>query len=191
MIVHRLTARPPERPSVRTTRIPMFTLIHSRFFGSPLIAHQCYDQLTAVKTRYPVTNITWPYRGLRCRPIQVEYFFVVIRWRVTSFQMIAGSFFKFIWNMLCLCHYGPALLTFWFQTDLGRENSANYLKCKQGRQMLFTFLTIVRRWSRSRFTSNFYAMIGKNLTDEFMEKIYAAYCDLFTLTEFCVNLWCF
>ena len=54
--------------------------------------------------------------------------------------------------------------------------------------MLFTFLTIVTRWSRSRFTSNFYAMIGKNLTDEFMEKIYAAYCDLFTLTEFSVNL---
>ena len=25
--------------------------------------------------------------------------------------------------MLCLCHYDPALLRFWFQTDLGRENS--------------------------------------------------------------------
>ena len=25
--------------------------------------------------------------------------------------------------MLCLRHYGPALLRFWFQTDLGRENS--------------------------------------------------------------------
>ena len=29
--------------------------------------------------------------------------------------------------------------------------------------MLFRFLTIVTRWSRSRFTSNFYAMIGTNL----------------------------
>ena len=91
--VHRLTARPPERPSVRTTGLPMFTLTHSRFFGSPQIAYQCCDQLTAVKTRHPLSSITWPYRGLRCRPIQVEYFFVVIRWRVTSFQMIAGSFF--------------------------------------------------------------------------------------------------
>ena len=28
--------------------------------------------------------------------------------------------------MLCLkCHYGPALLRFWLQTDLGRENSAS------------------------------------------------------------------
>ena len=30
--------------------------------------------------------------------------------------------------MLCLCHYGLALLRFWFQTDLGRENSASYLQ---------------------------------------------------------------
>ena len=32
--------------------------------------------------------------------------------------------------MLCLCHYGPALLRFWFQTNLGRENSASYLEIK-------------------------------------------------------------
>ena len=53
--------------------------------------------------------------------------------------MIAGSFFKFIWNMLCLCHYGPALLTFWFQTDLGRENSARFLKMQAGKTDAFHF----------------------------------------------------
>ena len=35
--------------------------------------------------------------------------------------------------MLCLCHYGPALSRFWFQTDLGRENSATFLKIKAGK----------------------------------------------------------
>ena len=35
-------------------------------------------------------------------------------------------------------------------------------------------------WSRS--TSNFYALIGQNLTGEFMRKIYAASSNLFTLT---------
>ena len=30
--------------------------------------------------------------------------------------------------MLCLCHYGPALLEFWFQTDFGNENSASFFK---------------------------------------------------------------
>ena len=34
------------------------------------------------------------------------------------------------------------------------------------------FLTVVTRWSRS--TSNFYALITQNLTDEFMPKIYPA-----------------
>ena len=34
-------------------------------------AYQCL--LSAVKTGYPLTSITWPYRELRCRPIEVEY----------------------------------------------------------------------------------------------------------------------
>ena len=34
------------------------------------------------------------------------------------------------------------------------------------------FETIETRWSSS--TSNFYALIGQNLTGEFMQKIYAA-----------------
>ena len=53
------------------------------------------DQLTAVKTRYPLTSITWADRGLRCRPIEVKYFFEVIRWQGTGFQMIAGSSLSF------------------------------------------------------------------------------------------------
>ena len=77
--------------------------------------------------------------------------------------------------MLCSC---AAQLKFWFQTDLGRENSASCYR--QGRQLLLTFLTMVTRWSRS--TSNFYALIGQNSTGEFMRKIYAASWILFTLT---------
>ena len=42
------------------------------------------------------------------------------------------------------------------------------------------FLTKVTRWSRS--TSNFYALIGQNLTGEFMRKIYGASWNLLTLT---------
>ena len=40
---------------------------------------------------------------------------------------------------MCLCHYGPTLLTFWFQTDLGRENSASYLKMQAGKTDAFHF----------------------------------------------------
>ena len=43
--------------------------------------------------------------------------------------------------MFCLCHYGPALLTFWFQTDLGREKSTSYLKIQVGKTF-FTMATL-------------------------------------------------
>ena len=53
---------------------------------------------------YPLTN----YRCVKWSQAQVYFF----QW--------------FISNMLCFCHYGPALLGFWFQTDLGREISASF-----------------------------------------------------------------
>ena len=51
-----------------------------------------------------------------------------------------------------------------------------FLKYTPGRP----FLTMVTRLSRS--TSNFYALIGQNLTGELMRKIHAASWKLFTLT---------
>ena len=59
-----------------------------------------------------------------------------------QFEMIAGSslFFQgFISNMLCLCHYGPALLGFWFQTDFGSrsENSASFCKSTAGKTLSY------------------------------------------------------
>ena len=96
-------------------------------------------------------------------------FFEVIRWQITSFKWSQAQvyFFQgFISNMLCLCHYGPALLGFWFQTDFGSENSASFtVRYRRGRP----YLTMVTRWSRSAF--NFYTLIGQNLTGEFMRKI--------------------
>ena len=60
-----------------------------------------------------------------------------------------------------------AQLKFSFQTDLGSENSANcYIQRRQ-----LPFLTMVTRWSCSNY--NCYALIGQNLTGEFMRKIYA------------------
>ena len=122
-----------------------------------------------------------------------KYFFEVICWQITSLEWSQAQVYflqGFISNMLCLCYYGPALLEFWLQTDFGNENSASFFKkYRRGRP----YLTMVTRWSRS--TSNFYTLIGQNLTGEFMRKNYAASWKLFTLTaeteEFCVNVWCF
>ena len=122
-------------PSVRTTEKPKFGSLQSD------IAHPCCDQLTAVKLEYPLTSITWLYRGLRYRPIEVEYFLklsadklLVFRW----WQAQVQYFLKRIGNKLCLW---AALLKFWFQGDLGLENSASCYR--QGRQLLLTFLTMV------------------------------------------------
>ena len=125
---------------------------------------------------YLLTSIAWSYRGLRYRLTEFECFFEVICWQVATFQMITGSssiFLKCIRNKLCSW---AALLKFWFQTDLARENLTGFYM--QGRQSLLTFLTILTRWSRS--TSNFQALIGENLTGEFMWKIYAASGNLLT-----------
>ena len=58
---------------------------------------------------------------------------------------------------------------------------SQFLQAGKTCQLLLTFLTKVTRWSRS--TSNFYVLIGQNLTGEFMRKIYAACflstCDVF------------
>ena len=137
--------------------------------------NQCCDQLTAVKTGFPLTSITWPYRGLRCRPIDVEYLLKLSADKLLVFKWSRAQvyFSKFIWNMLCLRHNGPALLRFWFQTDLGRENSASYLKIQAGKDFFLP-------WSRS--TSNFHALIGQILTGEFMRKIHAASLNLLALT---------
>ena len=116
-------------------------------------------------------DIRWPVSPDR---IQIEYFLEVVRWQATSFQTIASSF------LLCLCHYGPALLTFWFQTDLGRENSACYLKIQVGKTDAFHFSH--HSYALVTLQVQFYALIGQNLTGEFMRKIYAASWILFTLT---------
>ena len=47
---------------------------------------------------------------------------------------------------------------------------------------------MVMRWSRSTF--RFYALIGQNLTGEFMRKIYAASLILFTLTAEAYRVLC-
>ena len=79
--------------------------------------------------------------------------------------------------------YGPwaAPLKFWFRTGLVHENSAGFY-------MQFTPSSrAVTRWSRS--SSNFYALIGQNLTGEFMREMCAASGVCFPelkLTEFCV-----
>ena len=116
-----VTERPSDRPSVRTTGIPMFTLTLSSYFGSP--GESWLHINVVVNWQLSKQGIRWPYRGLRCWPIKVEYFFWSYPFS-NDRRLRFTFFFKFISNMLCLCPYRPALLRFWSQTDLRRKNSA-------------------------------------------------------------------
>ena len=60
---------------------PWFTVY---FFG---IGYPCYDQLTPVKTRYPLTSITWPYRRLKLTAHRGQVFFETGRWPGVGFSI--------------------------------------------------------------------------------------------------------
>ena len=107
--------------------------------------------------------------------------------------MIAGSslFFPMIHiKSVVLMSLWPRtakiLISSWPRT---RKFSHFFKKHRRGRP----FLTMVTRWSHS--TSNFFTLIGQNLTGEFMRKFmqHLESCLLWQLrlTEFCVNLSCF
>ena len=62
-----------------------------------------------------------------------------MRWQITSFKWSQAQVYFFQWfisNMLCLFHYGPAPLGFWFQTDLRHQNSASFFKSTVGEDFL-------------------------------------------------------
>ena len=124
---HVTVHRPPDSPYHRHTTLSSYNSLGACSLLLYIHVTIHVIQLTAVKTVYSLTIIAWPYRALRYRPTEFEYFFEIIGWQVATFQMTAGSssiFFKCMWNKLCSW---AAPLKFGFQTDLGRENS-----CREG-----------------------------------------------------------
>ena len=84
----RPSARPPTRPSApQGNQFEMLRFLAS--VGACILIlhiHVVFNwQLS--KQGISWTVITWPYRGLRCRPLEVTCFF----FEVSSFQLIAGS----------------------------------------------------------------------------------------------------
>ena len=96
------------------------------------IAHQCTmiqccDQLTAVKTVYLVTRITWSSRGIKYQHIETEYSF-------GSYPLTSKIKIHMKYVML-MC----ALLKFWFQSDLRHENSVSYYLLQAEKTVAFDF----------------------------------------------------
>ena len=123
----------------------MFTLTLSSYFGSPgenwLHINAVINwQLSKQGIRWQVS--TGRIAGSGVDPSRSSTFLKLSGDKLLVFKWSQAQVYfckKMIWNMLCLCHYGPAPLTIWFKTDLGRENSASYLKIQAGKTDAFYF----------------------------------------------------
>ena len=179
--VHRLN----KQPSVCTTRKPMFTLTLSCLFGSPgenLIARQCCDQLTAVKAGYPLTSTTWPYRALRCRPIEVGYFFEVYTDKLLVFKWSQAQVYIFLNSYEICCVY---------VTMAPLESSASYLKIQTGKTFsyhghgfvkLYVQLFLCSDWSkfdRWVHAENLYSILKLVYFDSWSWQSFVSTCDVF------------
>ena len=86
--------------------------------------------------------------------------------------------------MLCLCHYGPALLRFWFQTDLRSENSASYLTFSYHGHALVTLYVqfVCSAWSkfdRWVHAQNLCTILKLVFLDSWSWQSFVSTCDVF------------
>ena len=177
-------------PTERTTVCPHHrkTNVYSHFLAS-LGAQEktdCTSMLWSIdscQNRATADQYHLAISRARVSPIDVEYFLKLSADKLLVFKGLQAQvyfFQKFIWNMLCLCHYGPALLRFWFQTSRRRENSASFYKNTSRKDLLL-------QWSR----------IGQALRPIYMlwlvkiwKKKYAVSWNLFPLTAEAGSVWC-
>ena len=107
-----------------------------------------------------------------------QAFFEVIRWQVTSFQMIPGSsliFFQIHMKYVVLmCRTITIFISNWPRT----QKFSQLLKARKTDSLDFAH----HDHSLVTVFVQFYAVIAQNLTGEFIRKIYAASWILFTLT---------
>ena len=192
MTVHR---PPTDRPSVCTTGKPMFTLTHLPSLGAQEKTN-CTSMLWSIdsyqnRASADQYHLTVPQAQVSTHRGRV--FFEVIRWQITSFKWSQAQvyFFQgFISNMLCLCHYGPALLRFWFQTDLGSENSASFFKSTGWEDLILPW-SRVGHALRPIFILWLVKIWQVSSCGKIMQHLESCLLWQLKLTEFCANLWCF
>ena len=126
-----LTNRATVRPHHSHTIV---TLTLSSYFGSPRGSWLHIN--VVINWQLSKQGIRWPVSPDRTAGSGVDPSRSSIFWcyPLTIYPQAHVYFcFKFTTNMLCLCQYRPALLRFWFQTDLRRKNSASFFKIQAGK----------------------------------------------------------
>ena len=174
MTVHR---PPTVRPHHRKTNVYShnFKLVWKP--KRKLIAHQCCDQLIAVKTGHPLTSITWPL-----------FSFEVIRWQITSFKwyffpMIHVKYVVFMSLWPCTIRI---LISNWSRT----RKFSQFFKSTGGKDLILP-------WSRvgHALCSIFILWLVKiwqvSSCGKIMQHLESCLLWQLKLKKFCVNLWCF
>ena len=173
----------------------MFTLTLSSYFGSP--GENWWHINVVISWQLSKQGIRWPVSpdritGSGVDPSRSSTFLKLSADKLLVFRWSQAQvyFLKFIWNTLCLCHYGPALLTFWFQTDLGRENSASYLKMQAGKTDAFHF-SHHSHAPRQIFMPWLVKIWQVSSCGKFIQHLETCLLRQLKLIAFCDNLWCF
>ena len=185
----------PSAPQGNQCSIPQFlaSLGAQQDWYCTHIAHQCCDQLTAVKTgsRWPVSPDRIAGSGVDLSRSSISLRLSADKLLVFKWLQAQDKFFQFIWNMLCfIC---AAQLKFWFQTDVGSLDSASFYT--QGRHASYFWLFSPRSRVGHALRPIFMLWLVKiwqaRSCRKFMQHLETCLLWQLKLTEFCVNLWCF
>ena len=105
-------------------------------------------------------------------PSRSSIFFKLSADKLLVFEWLQAQVSFFLIHMKYVVFYMCRTIKILISNWPRKLKFSQFLQAGKTCQLLLTFLTKVTRWSRS--TSNFYTLIGQNLTGEFMQKIYAA-----------------
>ena len=149
-----------DRPSVRTTGIPMFTLTLSSYFGSP--GESLLHINVVINWQLSKQGIRWPLSPDRIAGSGVDPLRSSIFWSypltIYSFSNDRRLTFTFVLNSYQICCVYVSITPHYYDFDFKLTSDAKiqpvFVKYRRGRP----FLTMGMCWSRS--TSNFYALIG-------------------------------
>ena len=146
------------------------------------------DSCQNKKTRYPLTSITWPYRGLSCRPIEVKYFLKLSADKVLIFKWSQAQvliFLILVKYVVFMCCTIKILISNWPR----RQKFSRLLQA--GKTVAFDFSHHVRHHVHALVT--LYVQFLCSDWSKFDRWVHAESCLLWQLklTEFCVNFWCF
>ena len=148
-----------DRPSVRTTGIPMFTLTLSSYFGSPGERWLHINVVTNWQLSKQV--IRWPVSPDRIAGSGVDPSRSIVFLKLSADNLLVFKWSQalfFLQNSYQICCVYVTIAQHYYDFDFKLTSDAKiqpvFLKYRRGRP----FLTMVTCWSRS--TSNFYALIG-------------------------------